>query len=119
MTPDELFAEFEAGFPKRKFSAGLLIAFIDFLNALDVAAKGIGSFEAFLTAFPRQTTTAAKGKANTLIIRQPDGRTLSLRRFYNDIETYFRARQKRFDYPSAAPHATQAWQDYIDWLDLS
>jgi hypothetical protein len=29
MTPEQLFKEFEAGFPGRKFSAGLLIAFID------------------------------------------------------------------------------------------
>lgn len=31
MTPDELFNQFEAGFPGRKFTAGLLVALIDFL----------------------------------------------------------------------------------------
>jgi hypothetical protein len=32
MTPDELFREFEAGFPARRFSTGVLIAFIDLSN---------------------------------------------------------------------------------------
>jgi hypothetical protein len=40
-----------------------------------------------------------------------------LRPFYNAAERFFRAEQKRFDYPSCAPHATQAWADYTDWLD--
>jgi hypothetical protein len=31
-----------------------------------------------------------------------------LRPFYNEAERYFRAEKKRFDYPSCAPHATQA-----------
>jgi hypothetical protein len=34
MSPDELFAEFAAGFPARRFSAGLLMAFIDLYVAL-------------------------------------------------------------------------------------
>lgn len=117
MTPDALFAEFEAGFQRRKFTAGLLVAFIDFLTALEVPGKGFRSFDDFLAAFPRQTTTAAGARANTLIVRKPDERTLSLRPFYNAAERYFRAEQKRFDYPSAAPHATQAWGDYTGWLN--
>jgi hypothetical protein len=52
-----------------------------------------------------------------LIVRNPDGKTLSIRPFYNAIEQYYRAEHKRFDYPSAAPHATQAWSDYLDWLN--
>ena len=117
MTPGQLFAEFEAGFERRKFAAGLLVSFIDFLTALDAPARSFASFAAFLEAFPRQTSTAAGARANTLIVRRPDGRTLSLRPFYNAAERYYRADQKRFDYPSAAPHATQAWPDYTGWLD--
>lgn len=117
MTPEELFAEFEAGFERRKFTAGLLVAIIDFLTALDAPARRFASFSEFLEAFPRQTSTAAGARANTLIVRRPDGRTLSLRPFYNAAERYYRAEQKRFDYPSAAPHATQAWPDYTGWLD--
>ena len=44
-------------------------------------------------------------------------KTLSIRPFYNAAERYFRAEKKRFDYPSCAPHATQAWRDYISWID--
>lgn len=117
MTPDELFNDFESGFARRKFTAGLLVAFIDFLDALDVDAAGVASFEAFLGVFPRQMTTSAGARANTLIVRKADGRTLSLRPFYNAAERYYRAEQKRFDYPSAAPHATQAWGDYTAWLN--
>jgi len=52
-----------------------------------------------------------------LIVRD-DERTLSIRPFYNGVERFFRAEKKRFDYPSCAPHATQAWQDYRDWWDV-
>ncbi|NBC14114.1 MAG: hypothetical protein GVY09_12370 [Gammaproteobacteria bacterium] len=37
MTPDELFAQFTAGFAARRFSAGLMIAFIDFYLKLGQA----------------------------------------------------------------------------------
>ena len=66
MTADELFQEFEKGFPKRKFSAGLLIAFIDFLKDLDVPGRGFTSLEEMLSKYPRQQTTAAGHHANTL-----------------------------------------------------
>lgn len=121
MTPDELFTEFltdpQRGFRRRKFSAGLLVAFIDFLQELGVPGSGLESFEDFLDSYPRRMTAASGGQANTLIVEH-DGRTLSLRPFYNEVERFFRAERKRFGYPSCAPHATQAWQDYLDWLDI-
>ena len=40
MTPEKLYAAFESGFARRKFSAGLLIAFIDFLTSTSL---GVGS----------------------------------------------------------------------------
>lgn len=117
MTPDELFAAFESGFQGRKFTAGLLVALIDFLTALDVPNRGFKTFENFLAAFPRRVITNSGARANTLIVTRPDQRTLSLRPFYNAAERFYRAEHKRFDYPSAAPHATQAWPDYTDWID--
>jgi hypothetical protein len=116
MTPAALYAEFVAGFPARKFSAGLLVAFIDLFTAIGIPGAGLDSLGAVLERFPRQLTTAAGKRANTLIVAVA-GRTQSLRPFYNAAERYFRAEHKRFDYPSCAPHATQAWADYVPWLD--
>lgn len=117
MTPDALFTEFVKGFPARKFSAGLLIAFVDFLVKLEASSLKAKSLADVLAAYPRQTKTAAGKRANTLIVALPQGGTLSLRPFYNEVERFFRAEHKRFDYPSCAPHATQAWADYVPWLD--
>lgn len=117
MTPDELYQEFVDGFAGRKFSAGLVIAFIDFLNALGVPGAELRSAEELLKKYPRQQKTAAGKRANTLIVAADGGKTLSLRPFYNAAERFFRAEHKRFDYPSCAPHATQAWADYLHWLD--
>src|SRR5262245_50011253 len=111
MTPDHLYAEFVEGFPARKSTAGLLVAMIDFLMALEAPGKGLTSYNDLLRVFPRQTATPAGKRYNTLVVAKPDGKTLSLRGFYNDAERFFRAEHKRFDYPSAAPHATQAWPD--------
>lgn len=112
MTSDEIFAEFVAGFSARKFSAGLLIAFIDLFTHLGVPGAGMTSLADVLARFPRQLMTAAGARANTLIVSIDRG-TVSLRPFYNAAERFFRAEHKRFDYPSCAPHATQAWVDYI------
>jgi hypothetical protein len=118
MNADKVFQDFEKGFPKRKFSAGLLIAFIDFLKDLGVPGQKFKNLDDMLKKYPRQQTTAAGHHANTLIVdRGGDAGTVSLRPFYNEAERYFRAEKKRFDYPSCAPHATQAWADYLPWLD--
>lgn len=117
MTPRKLFDEFVAGFPGRKFSAGLLMAFVDLYLELGIPGSGTENFEDVISRFPRQTTTTGGKRANTLIVARPDGSTMSLRPFYNAAERFFRAEHKRFDYPSCAPHATQAWADYIPWLD--
>src|SRR4051812_47010279 len=112
MTPDELFKEFESGFHGQKYTAGLIVAFIDMLTRLGVPGSGVASSEDFLHRFPKQEKTSTGKRANTLIVMQPNGKTLSLRGFYNTAERFYRAEHKRFDYPSAAPHATQAWAYY-------
>lgn len=117
MKPEALFEEFVAGFPARKFSAGLLIAFIDLYTELGIPDSEAKSYQEVVAQFPRQATTNGGKHANTLILAREDGSTLSLRPFYNAAERFFRAEHKRFDYPSCAPHATQAWADYIRWLD--
>ncbi len=117
MNGDQLFSQFVDGFPARRFTAGLLVAFIDLYLELGVPGSGFDSLESVLAANPRQLTTSAGRRANTLIVKRPDGSTLSLRPFYNAAESYYRAEHSRFDYPSCAPHATQAWGDYTAWLD--
>lgn len=116
MTPEELLEDFEAGFASRRFSAGLLIAFVDFFTELGTPTLLLADFDAFLAMFSRQVMTNAGKRANTLIVARGET-TLSLRPFYNAAERFFRAEHKRFDYPSCAPHATQAWGDYRGWLD--
>jgi hypothetical protein len=117
MTPDQLFAQFSAGFTARRFSAGLLTAFIDFYLKLGIPGSEVSSFSELLEQFPRREQTAAGKRANTLIVSLANGETLSLRPFYNEAERLFRAEHKRFEYPSCAPHATQARSDYEAWLD--
>ncbi len=117
MTPKCLFDEFVVGFPDRRFSAGLLLAFIDLYTELEIPDSEVSSYAAIVGRFPRKTMTGAGKRANTLILTKPDGKSLSLRPFYDRAERFFRAEHKRFDYPSCAPHATQAWADYVPWLD--
>lgn len=120
MSPDELLGRVVAEFRRRKFAAGLAIAFADLLTHLDVPGKGVGSFAEFLKRHPRREKLAGGGQANTLIVEAKAGGvtvTISLRRFYDEVERLIRAEHKRFDFPSCAPHATQCWADYVDWLD--
>lgn len=117
MKSAEIYKNFVSAFDKRKFSAGLLIAFIDFYLELGIPELKAKGLDDVLAKFPKQEKTSAGHTANTLIVALPKGGTLSLRPFYNQVETFFRAEHKRFDYPSCAPHATQAWHDYKPWLD--
>lgn len=117
MNPGQkLFEEFVTAFRNRKFVAGLLIAIIDLLKALDVPTTDVESYAELIERYPKQEKTSAGRHANTLILARGDG-TLSLRPFYNAAERYFMVERKRYDYPSCAPHATQAWGDYIGWID--
>jgi hypothetical protein len=122
MTADEIYEEMIAAVrqtnsrKRRQFLPGLLVAFIDLI--LKVRAENVryGSFSEFLAAHPRQDKTHDGGKANTLIVQHGDA-TLSIRPAYGRFEKWARGQHSRFDYPSMAPHATQAWGDYVHWLD--
>jgi hypothetical protein len=113
LTPTQILEEIRANFSggaRRKFLPGLLLAFIGFLRELDATGGKFQSLEDFFNSYPRQTQTS-RGAVNTLIVSIGDGKTLSIRRFYDAAANWFRAGQKRYDYPSSAPHATQAWGD--------
>ncbi|MDP1586658.1 MAG: hypothetical protein Q8M07_02845 [Prosthecobacter sp.] len=116
MTTDEILAEVRTEFRHRKFAVGLALAFIDFLDGIGALGRDLKSYEAFLKAFPRREQTVAGGRANTLIVQLPDGSTKSIRFFYDRVQELIRSTHHRLDYPSAAPHATQAWPDYTRWI---
>jgi len=55
---DDVYADMLNGFRARKFSAGLLVAFIDFLLELKVPGAGFKDLDAVLAKYPRQEVTA-------------------------------------------------------------
>ncbi|PSR25533.1 MAG: hypothetical protein C7B43_16620 [Sulfobacillus benefaciens] len=113
---DEIVANFDQG-AKRKFLPGLLIAFVWLLQDLGATGGRFSNLDAFYAAHPRILKTRAGNDANTLIVQKDADKTISIRPFYEKIQRWIRADQHRFDYPSAAPHATQAWKDYEHWIN--
>ena len=116
MSSAELLADVQSQFSRRKFAAGLAIAFIDFLKDIGAIGAGLADYQDFISRFPRQTKTAAGASANTLIVAVSPSATKSIRKYYDQVQQEIRAQHHRLDYPSAAPHATQAWVDYTDWI---
>lgn len=122
LTADDVFAEMAAAVlqPKqklrRRFLPGLLVAFIDLIRTVRPTNRTYRSLADFYAAFPRREKTGEGGTANTLIVTRSDGTTLSIRPPYERFQHWVRSEHNRFDYPSAAPHATQAWGDYEHWL---
>lgn len=116
MTPEEILAEVRTEFRQRKFAAGLALAFVDFLEGIGALGRNLNGYEAFLKVFPRREQTVGGGRANTLIVQLPDGSTKSIRSFYDRVQELIRSTHHRLDFPSAAPHATQAWPDYTRWI---
>ena len=115
---NKVYEDFVSGFRRRKFSAGLLVAFIDMFLYMGAPARRFENFGSFETVYPPLETNR-RGAANTLTI-EFGGTQLTLRRFYDPIEAFFRATHHRMDYPNCAPHATQAWSEarYRPWLDV-
>lgn len=117
MTVEKIHEQFVEEFRRRRFVGGLLPAIIDFLMELGLPRDDVRSFSDLVKAFPQQTMTAQGKRANTFIVQTEDGKTLSIRPFYNKAEQFYKAERHRHDYPSCAPHATQAWADYRVWID--
>lgn len=125
MTPADILAEIDANFDKgqrRKFLPGLLVAFIDFFQELNAAGGRYADLSAFYEQHPLVLAGRGGSGVNTLtVLRDKDrpmgvGTQLSIRKAYDRIQAWFHA-QKRYDYPSSAPHSTQAWKDYQHWLE--
>jgi hypothetical protein len=98
LSPDEIYDEVVSGFGERKYAAGLAVAFIDFLRALKVPTLEIANFNDFLKKFPRKEFRSPGKLAATLMVELENGRSLTIRPFYNAIETYFRAQSKGIIY---------------------
>lgn len=119
LTPEAILSEVRRNFQggsRRRFLPGLLIAFISFMRSLGATGGRFSTLEEFYAAYPRRTQRGNGGAINTLTV-EADGKRVSIRKFYDAAADWFRAGQKRYDYPSSAPHATQAWGDYTHWLE--
>jgi hypothetical protein len=111
---EEICSEFKSR--DRKFAVGVAMAFIDFLLDIGAVGTGIKDYNEFLKKFPRQEMDSKGKRRNTLVVKLPDGKTRSIRPYYNAVELLIRATHHRLGYPSAAPHATQSWPDYTQWI---
>ncbi len=122
MTPQDVFAEFSTRFASRKFSAALLLAFIDMLTELGVPSLSLIDLDDLFRHFPQVTTQANGDPAATLIVRTGQGpsgqpQTLSLRSHYDRAQLLFRETHKRYDFPSSAPYGSGKWREYRPWWD--
>jgi hypothetical protein len=112
---DEIRGNFSSG-QRRRFLPGLAIALIGFLKELGATNGRFKTLEEFYQTYPKLQKAGGKS-LNTLGVMRPSGDTLTIRGFYDRASNWFREGNQRFDYPSAAPHATQAWGDYLHWIE--
>jgi hypothetical protein len=116
MTPDDVLQDMRAEFRRsprpRRYVAGLLVAFAEFLIELDVPGAGLQS----LTDLFRSYSQVTEG-VSTLTVRTPDGGQKTIRPAYERAHRFFIYESKRLDYPRAQPYATGKWADYRSWLD--
>ena len=116
MDETELFEDLKTEFKRKKFAAGLLAAEVDLMLALDTPSLDASNLDDVFSHFPKKDLTSTGGIAKTLIV-DFEGGTLSLRKFYNNVEHYLRVEKQRYDYPSCPGHATGSWEQYRRWLD--
>lgn len=116
MTPDDVLKEMAAEFRRtprpRRYVAGLLIAFAEFLQELGVPAARFRSLDEFFVRYPLITEGVS-----TLTVRLPDGGQKTIRPAYERAHRFFIFESKRLDYPRAQPYATGKWADYRSWLN--
>lgn len=119
ITADQILDEVKANFfkgQKRKFLPGLLIALIRFLKRLEATGGRYASLEDFYKKFPLVTVSSKGGGVNTFTV-SVNGKSSTIRKDYDQIADFFRNEKHRYDFPSSAPHATQAWRDYVPWIE--
>lgn len=109
LTSGKLFNEYQKRFPKAKYVAGLLLAFIDLVDAAG-APGGWADVQAFLSQ------RRVMGP-NQLAVLDQDGHKVSLRSIYDGWLKKLRYEEGRGGYPSGAPQAVGNWARYDQWLD--
>jgi hypothetical protein len=116
MTPDDVLDEMRAEFSRRprprRYVAGLLVAFAEFLREIDAPDAGFRSLGDLFDRY-RQITDGV----STLTVRMPDGGQKTIRPAYERVHRFFIYESKRLDYPRAQPYATGKWADYRSWLN--
>lgn len=117
MTPEEILDEMKAqmttGGRPRTFAGGLLPTFCRFLLELEDGHPNSGypDWETFLARHPLEEG------ANQLSVQLKSGKTSGIRPHYNRVANFYVVENERPDFPSAAPHATGQWKDYLPWLE--
>ena len=117
LTPEQLVEEFQNGFLRRKYSAALLLSFIDLLGDVGASGEGYADLSALLAAYPQVHRQANGDPAATLILTKANGDTVSLRRFYDAAQQFFREEHARYDFPTSGPYGSGKWRDYLAWWD--
>ena len=100
-----------AGKP-RKYVAGLLPSFCDFLIELDVPGRGYRSLSDLFEVYPQITDGVS-----TLTVSLPGGGQKTIRPAYERYHRLYITENHRLDYPRSQPYATGKWGDYRNWLD--
>lgn len=103
----------------QRFHLGLMLAFIAVVEEVCLRIDEDSCPDA-LSRFPPLETRGGKPEGrplNTLTLQVPGGRDIGLRGYYEDVQKTIRHTLRRIGYPSAAPHATQAWQQHRDELE--
>lgn len=125
MGADEIYDEIHRAFTakkanaRRRFLPGLFVAIVQLLRRVDAFDGRFASLEDLYRAHPRVTELPGGRRTNTLILTVDPStqKTESIRGHYDQFVRWVRIEHKRLDYPKAAPHATQAWADYVHWIE--
>lgn len=121
MTPNEILEDMKRQMTlpdkrfRRVFAGGLLPAFCEFFIGLDHPENGYASLDEFFATHPQITEGA-----NTLTVL-PNGKgkkKRSIRTSYERVAHFYINVNNRVSFPSAAPHATGQWRDYLQWLEV-
>lgn len=113
---DTLFAKFVERFKRAKYSAGLLMSFIDILEDAKVPGGRYDTLEELGADYPRKLLDN-KGEPLRQLVITSGGKEFGIRRAYDKIVHYFVFDQHRVGYPSSAPDATGNWTGSRDWFD--